>query len=125
MIKFVYAGEEPPGEWDGSIFLAGPTPRSADVASWRPDAIAEIERQNTVGLLVVFVPEARDGTRYPAYDDQIAWEERWLDAADTILFWIPRDMSRLPGLTTNVEFGRYESSGRVVLGAPDKAEHVR
>jgi 8-oxo-dGTP pyrophosphatase MutT (NUDIX family) len=125
MIKVVYAGEEPPDEWDASVFLAGPTPRSADVTSWRPEAIAEIERQNTVGLLVVFVPEPPDGARYPVYDDQIAWEERWLDAADTILFWIPRDMSRLPGLTTNVEFGRYESSGRVVLGAPDNAEHVR
>jgi 8-oxo-dGTP pyrophosphatase MutT (NUDIX family) len=125
MIKVVYAGAEPPDEWDASIFLAGPTPRSPEVPSWRPAALAEIERQNSVGVLVVFVPEPADGARYPAYDDQIAWEERWLDAADTILFWIPRDMSRLPGLTTNVEFGRYESSGRVVLGAPDDAEHVR
>jgi ADP-ribose pyrophosphatase YjhB (NUDIX family) len=125
VIKVVYAGEEPPEEWDASVFLAGPTPRRADVPSWRPDVIEEIEQRHKIGLLVVFVPEPPDGSRYPAYDDQIAWEERWLDAADVILFWVPRAMSTLPGLTTNVEFGRYESSGRVVFGAPDDAEHVK
>ncbi|TCO64448.1 nucleoside 2-deoxyribosyltransferase domain-containing protein [Actinocrispum wychmicini] len=125
MIEVVYAGQEPPDEWDASIFLAGPTPRSATVPSWRPGALAELCRQSNVGVLVVFVPEAAGGTAYPDYDDQVAWEERWLDAADTILFWVPRDMATLPGLTTNVEFGRYESSGRVVLGAPEDAQHVR
>ncbi|MFC0115939.1 nucleoside 2-deoxyribosyltransferase domain-containing protein [Kibdelosporangium aridum] len=125
-MKVVYAGQEPPDAWDASIFLAGPTPRRDDVRSWRPEALAEIERQWTkAASLVVFVPEPPDGTRYPSYDDQIAWEERWLDAADGILFWVPREMSTLPGLTTNIEFGRYESSGRVVLGAPENAEHVR
>jgi 8-oxo-dGTP pyrophosphatase MutT (NUDIX family) len=125
-MKVVYAGQEPPGEWDASVFLAGPTPRRDDVPSWRPQALAEIARQWTKsGSLVVFVPEPPDGTRYPSYDDQIAWEERWLDAADVILFWVPREMSTLPGLTTNIEFGRYESSGRVVLGAPETAQHVR
>lgn len=125
MIKVVHAGEEPPDEWDASIFLAGPTPRSADVRSWRPDALAELQRQSTVGVLVVFVPEPADGSTYPGYDHQVEWEERWLDASDAILFWVPRAMSTLPGLTTNVEFGRYESSGRVVFGAPGNAEHVR
>jgi 8-oxo-dGTP pyrophosphatase MutT (NUDIX family) len=125
MIKIVHAGEEPPNEWDASVFLAGPTPRSADVPSWRPDALAEIQRRDTVGVLVVFVPEPADGSRYPGYDQQVEWEQRWLDAADSILFWVPRDMATLPGLTTNVEFGRYESSGRIVLGAPQDAQHVR
>jgi ADP-ribose pyrophosphatase YjhB (NUDIX family) len=125
MITVVHAGQQPPDEWDASIFLAGPTPRSADVASWRPDALAEIQRRNTVGVLVVFVPEPEDGSRYPTYDTQVDWEQRWLDAADSILFWVPRDMATLPGLTTNVEFGRYESSGRVVLGTPENAQHVR
>jgi ADP-ribose pyrophosphatase YjhB (NUDIX family) len=123
-VKVVYAGQQPPSRWDASIFLAGPTPRRDDVSSWRPEALEEIGKQYT-GDLVVFVPEPPDGTRYPSYDDQIAWEERWLDAADVILFWVPRDMATLPGLTTNIEFGRYESSGRVVLGAPDDAQHVK
>jgi 8-oxo-dGTP pyrophosphatase MutT (NUDIX family) len=126
MITVVHAGEQPPDAWDASVFLAGPTPRRAEVQSWRPDALAEIEHQwDSDGVLVVFVPEPAGGQRCPSYDDQLDWEERWLDAADTILFWVPRDMSTLPGLTTNIEFGRYESSGRVVLGAPENAEHVR
>ena len=33
-------------------------------------------------------------------------------------------MRDLPGLTTNVEFGRWEASGRVVFGAPPHAAHV-
>lgn len=28
---------------DSSVFLAGPTPRSIDVASWRPDALVILE----------------------------------------------------------------------------------
>ncbi|MET0233031.1 MAG: nucleoside 2-deoxyribosyltransferase domain-containing protein [Kibdelosporangium sp.] len=125
-VKVVHAGQEPPEQWDASVFLAGPTPRRDDVQSWRPAALAEIRTQwGDAGELVVFVPEPPDGARYPSYDDQIAWEERWLDAADVILFWVPREMATLPGLTTNIEFGRYESSGRVVLGAPENAQHVK
>ena len=121
----VYAGEEAPSDWQASIFLAGPTPRVTTVASWRPAALAEIKRQTRIsGRLVVFVPEPRDGTRYPGYDHQVAWETRYLAIADVILFWIPRQMETLPGLTTNVEFGRYEASGRLVLGAPPEAEHL-
>jgi 8-oxo-dGTP pyrophosphatase MutT (NUDIX family) len=125
MIKVCYAGEEPPEEWDASVFLAGPSPRRSNVPSWRPEALAELDRQWNNGLLVVFVPEPADGKRFPDYENQIDWEERWLDAADVILFWVPRNMATLPGLTTNIEFGRYESSGRVVLGAPQDAEHMR
>ncbi len=124
MITVCYAGEQPPEEWDASVFLAGPTPRDPGVPSWRPEAIAELERQWHNGVLVVFVPEPADGKRYPDYEDQVDWEERWLDAADTIMFWIPRAMATMPGLTTNIEFGRYESSGRVVLGAPESAERM-
>jgi hypothetical protein len=121
----VYAGEEAPGAWQASIFLAGPTLRVTTVASWRPEALAEITRQARIpGRLVVFIPEPRDGTRYPGYDHQVAWESRYLAIADTILFWIPRQMATLPGLTTNVEFGRYEASGRLVLGSPPAAQHL-
>jgi 8-oxo-dGTP pyrophosphatase MutT (NUDIX family) len=121
----VYAGEEAPTSWQASIFLAGPTPRATTVASWRPAALAEIERQTRInGRLVVFIPEPRDGARYSGYDHQVAWETRYLAIADVILFWIPRQMETLPGLTTNVEFGRYEASGRLVLGSPPTAQHL-
>ncbi|WP_236787992.1 nucleoside 2-deoxyribosyltransferase domain-containing protein [Amycolatopsis sp. GM8] len=123
-VILVHAGEEPPEGYEASIFLCGPTPRTEDVDGWRPKAIAEITSQWRVeGDLVVFVPEPRNGERWPDYDDNRTWELRWGDRADVVLFWIPRGPG-LPGHTTNDEFGRWKDSGRVVLGTPPDAEHV-
>lgn len=122
----VHSGEEPPGQWTASLFLAGPTPRSDEVASWRPEALAGIRRRwNQPGRLVVFVPEPRDGTRWPDYDANRAWELRWGDRADVVLFWMARDMRTMPALTSATEWGLWHPSGRVVLGTPAEAERVR
>lgn len=102
-----------------SVFLAGPTPRTEHVASWRPNAIAAIEDSwQGPGPLNVLTPEPRTGRRDLEYNAQLDWEITAMDAADAILFWIPRDLSVLPGFTANVEFGRYVGSGRAVLGCP-------
>lgn len=122
-MKVVYAKQEPPNSWVHSIFLAGPTPREEGVPSWRPEAIKVLESLGYNG--VVFVPEPEDGDWRGSYDDQAGWEVRWLDRVDRIAFWIPRDEATMPGFTTNVEFGRYVSSGRAVLGYPDGAPKMR
>ncbi|GAA2359508.1 hypothetical protein Cme02nite_36050 [Catellatospora methionotrophica] len=124
-IAVVHAGEEPPGGWHASVFVAGPMPRDPDLPSWRPGALRLIEeRWSAPGLLAVFVPEPRDRRHPPeGYVHQV-WEDRWMSVVDTILFWVPREMPGTPGLTTNVEFGRYEGSGRVVLGMPPHAHSV-
>ncbi|MBM7775370.1 8-oxo-dGTP pyrophosphatase MutT (NUDIX family) [Actinokineospora baliensis] len=123
-VVVVRAGEEPPEAWSASVFLAGPTPRSPEVPSWRPAAVAELEaRWSGSGTLVVFVPEPLDGV-WPDYTDQRTWELRWGDRCDVVLFWIPRGPG-MPALTTNDEFGRWKDSGRVVLGTPPEAESVR
>lgn len=120
----VHGGEEPPDSWAASLFLAGPTPRSADVASWRPAALEELERRwDAEGDLVVFVPEPR-GEVWPDYDRQRTWELFWGDRSDVVLFWIPRS-PLLPGLTTNDEWGRWKDTGRAVLGTPPDAMSVR
>ncbi len=122
-VTVVYANEQPPDAWDASLFIAGPMPRTTDVPTWRPAALAAIEAAwSGPGELVVFVPEPRQGT--PLRYDHHTWEDAWLAIVDVILFWVPRDMQYLPGLTTNVEFGRWEDSGRVVFGAPPTAAHV-
>src|SRR5690606_12285421 len=69
-----------------------------------------------------FVPESRNGKWHGDRIAQVEWEDRSLHLSDCILFWIPRDMKTLPGLTTNVEFGRWEDSGKAVLGSPTGAE---
>ena len=122
-VQVVYAHEAPPEVICASIFLAGPTPRDADVASWRTDALALLAERGFTG--VVFVPEPRDGAWVRDYDGQVAWEEAHLHMADVVLFWLPRELTRMPGLTTNDEWGTHKHSGKVVFGAPPGAAKVR
>lgn len=101
------------------IFLAGPTPRSQDVPSWRPEALALLEAAGYGAFRdTVLVPEPRDGIWHGEYDDQVEWEEQGLEIADCILFWVPRNLDTMPGFTTNIEWGEWKGSGKVVLGFP-------
>jgi Nucleoside 2-deoxyribosyltransferase like len=123
-----YAREPMPEAWDTAVFLAGPTPRDPAVPSWRPDAVELLRRrwlEAGHGRLVVFVPESAGGGFDGGWVEQVEWEDACLNASDVIAFWVPRDMATLPGLTTNVEWGRWESSGKVVLGTPPNAPSTR
>lgn len=130
MMQVVYTGEDMPQSFTKSIFLAGPTPRKKyEVESWRPDALKILEDIGYDGI--VFVPEDRDGGVHLEYDHQIAWEDKYLNVADMIVFWIPRDISpdstsfpKMPAFTTNIEWGTWADSGKVVLGAPEDAEKM-
>jgi 8-oxo-dGTP pyrophosphatase MutT (NUDIX family) len=127
-MQVVYVGEEMPESFTKSIFLAGPTPRNRkEQESWRPDALKILEDQGYDG--VVFVPENRDGIFKNNYDDQVEWEEKYLKLADCIVFWVPRDISpdskgypKMAAFTTNVEWGVWCESGKVVFGAPKDAD---
>lgn len=121
-MNVLYSREKIPASITKSIFLAGPTPRSSNVKSWRPDALIYLYSVNYNGI--VFVPEDRpNGNTEYSYSSQVEWEETCLNIADCILFWIPRS-KELPGLTTNHEFGTWCASGKVVLGCPDSALSV-
>lgn len=122
-LRLVYTGEPLPESLERSIFLAGPTPRSAAVKSWRPEALKILEAKGYKG--VVFVPELRSGKALANYDDMVEWEHKAMNRSDCVLFWVPRDLKKLPGFTTNVEFGLTAHSGKVVLGAPFDADKVR
>lgn len=115
--------DEPLAIEGASLFLAGPTPRRREVVSWRPEAIEILVRVGFEGT--VLVPERRDWQHRFDYVDQVEWEFAGLERADAIVFWIPRDVELLPGFTTNVEFGRYVGSGRVIYGRPDGRPHNR
>src|SRR3989344_6490668 len=116
-MQIVYALEPLPETINKSIFLAGPTPRSQDIKSWRPEALAILEKLSYDG--VVFVPESRNGQwQESEYVNQIEWEEYCLNVADCIVFWIPRAMDTMPALTTNIEWGVWCNSGKAVLGVP-------
>lgn len=122
-VQIIYAGEYDAPLYP-SVFLAGPTPRSSNVKSWRPDAVLFFECLNLD--ITLFIPETRDGGFVKTYADQIEWEEHWLSDSDCIMFWVPRDMDGgMPALTTNIEWGRWHTSGKVVFGAPERADKVR
>ena len=114
-MKIVYARQPV----DQSIFLAGPTPRTSAVPSWRPGAIKILQDQGFNGT--VYVPE--DGTSETIweheYDNQIDWEWEALGAATVIAFWIDRDLKTMPAFTTNIEVGLFAASGKCVIGYPD------
>lgn len=122
-MKILYA-QEPFAETKGpSIFLAGPTPRSKDVLSWRPEALGLLNKSGFEGT--VFVPEPRSGSWASDYFAQVEWEEQGLERAACILFWVPRVLKDMPALITNDEWGTWKASGKVVFGAPSWAEKIK
>lgn len=128
MITPVYAYESAPAAYAAAIFLVGPTPRTAEDASWRPQVLHLIEafNQETTIDLVIFIPEPRAGGQYTDYLAQVTWEKQQLERADAILAWVPRDMNTsLKGLTTNVEFGKYIDSDKLFYGRPPEADHIK
>ncbi len=132
-MKIIYTGQPPelntPGTTGpGSIFLAGPTPRyetgTLTPQSWRPDALRVLESYRFEGA--VYVPEhpPEGPALVKSQAEQIEWEWSAIASAHVVAFWVPREMKRMPALTTNIEFGMLMQSGRIVFGAPQEAEHV-
>ena len=128
-MRIIYSNQELPTITDFTIFLAGPTYRSEEgkkaKESWRVSAVSYLESIKFDGT--VLIPEVSTGIFKSEYQDQVEWEEKGLKISDVILFWIPRDLKELPGLTTNDEWGYWKALApeKLVLGCPDDAEKVR
>ena len=105
-------------KFENSLFLAGPTPRSDDVESWRPEAIDILEKLNYDGM--VWIPEYLNKPEVFDYDHQVNWERWGLISCTKIVFWVPRDLETMPAFTTNVEIGFYlaKSPERCCYGRP-------
>lgn len=132
-MKLVFADDSLPTEVTKTIFLAGPNPRykNGDVVlrTWRHDVLDELERIGYDGHVFIPMPigsfygETVSGA-VSDYDHQIEWEDAAMMRADVILMWVDRT-STLRGMTTNIEFGRYLDSGRLIYGRPDNADGCR
>jgi 8-oxo-dGTP pyrophosphatase MutT (NUDIX family) len=123
----VYSGQPIPHTDLPVIFLAGPTPRDNATTSWRGEALRLLAGFEGV----VVVPEFEEGIFQPGLESnpilhlaQMEWERIGLERADAILCWVPRTKDTLPGFTTNVEFGRYVTTGKLILGAPKDAYKI-
>lgn len=113
---------------NNSIFLAGPTGMTGFNNSWRKEACGILEDLKFNGL--VYIPEYSNNSPFDevtSIEAQIKWEWSCLEVAGIIVFWIPRNMKTLPGMTTNVEFGIYTTMKpeQVVLGYPESAEKMK
>ncbi|MHC1716636.1 MAG: nucleoside 2-deoxyribosyltransferase domain-containing protein [Candidatus Dojkabacteria bacterium] len=106
-----------------SIFLAGPTPRNENTISWRREACKKLEDLGFDG--VAYVPEYSTWRPKEGYNDQAMWERKALSEATVILFWIPRKLPEMPAFTTNVEFGYWLHTKKVLYGRPDNAEKIK
>ena len=106
-----------------SIFLAGPTPRGENTESWRTSACKYLEDNDFNG--VVYVPEYSTWKPKKDYVDQAQWEREALSNASVIAFWIPRTLPDMPAFTTNVEFGYWIHTGKVLYGRPDEAKKIK
>lgn len=124
-MQVLYSDQDPFDGVGPSIFLAGPTPRSEDVISWRPKAIEILRRVGFEGT--VLIPEPQNQGRFKDYTHQVQWEKVGLSKASVIVFWVPRNMETMPALTTNIEFGYWlaKSPSRVVYGRPLEAVNTR
>lgn len=114
------------GNYLPKLFLAGPCPRKNYENDWRNDAYRYLERAGFIGI--VFSPTNSYFKRdLPGeLERQVSWEVAALEAADKVLFWIPRDKEN-PAFTTNIEIGTYLSKERInkiIVGMPDSAEKV-
>lgn len=107
-----------------SIFLAGPTPRDEHTVSWRGEAIEYLRKRNFDGI--VYIPED-EFIRKNDYVDQAEWEREALTNATIIIFWVPRELEKMPAFTTNVEFGYWlaKKPEKVIYGRPDNAKKIK
>ncbi len=106
-----------------SIFIAGPTPREKDAISWRKEACNILEEIGFDGI--VYVPEYSTWKPKEDYVDQAMWERIGLTEATVIAFWIPRSLPDMPAFTTNVEFGYWLHSNKVIYGRPNEAKKIK
>lgn len=121
-MKIVRTLEDIP-DGEDMIFLAGPSYRpDQDGESWRPDALTILENEGYSGTVAIPEFENNETPEGWTYSRQVDWEDRAMRAASVILFWIPRSMPELPGLTTNIEFGMFMTSGKIVAGGPPEAD---
>jgi len=118
----IYVLESIPHPPAKAIYLAGPVPRDQSELSWHSEAEEEIRRAGFGGYIIVprFRADAIGDSKA-----QIEWEHQAMSRADALLFWIPRTLWTLPGLTSNLEWGIWHDSGKAVLGAPPDAPKMR
>ncbi len=100
-----------------SIFLAGPIPRDQVTKNWKEEALKILNQLQFSGI--VYIPEKKTKVVMEGNKDEMNWEKEAMENADILVFWIPRSFPDMLGLTTNIEFGIWLKSGKIIYGRPD------
>lgn len=122
-MNLIYSGQNKPIK-GRAIFLAGCSPRPGQTLTWRKDAIEYFKKVRYKGTVII--PEPEDGEPWPDYLSVVEWEDKYLRLADVVVFWIPRSTDNgIYGFTSNVEFGKYLNSGKIIYGRPEGSDNNR
>ena len=89
-----------------SIFLAGPCPRVDYSNDWRNEAYELLEKAGFDGIVYSPTNPKFDKTDPDYLRKQTVWEVNAMQAADKVVFWIPRS-EKDPAFTTNIELGQF------------------
>lgn len=129
-MKLIFADEALPTTLTRSLFLAGPSPRDKDTLDWRIEALEVLQTLQFEGEVFIPIPRNKfygkgDDASW-TYTNQIAWECAARQMSDKIVFWVARNITgKMPGFTTNVEFGEDLHSGKILYGRPSDADKCR
>jgi len=107
-------------EGEKSLFLAGPSTLVKGI-TWRNEALKILQDLEYDG--VVYVPEFRNVTTIYDADKQFHWERKGLFNSTSLIFWIPRKIPEILAMNTNVEFGYWVKSSKVLYGRPDESDN--
>lgn len=127
-MQLVFSDQPLPTFVEKSLFLEGPSPRDLETLDWRREAVEILEQLHYNGVVYIPCPKnvwdrSKDGKW--DYDSQVSWEHKARFASDAIVCWVPRELEKMPALTTNVEFGEDFDLGRFYYGRPDWAKKCR
>lgn len=133
-MNIIFSNQPIPNSLKKSIFLAGPSPRYyigsvIRTDTWRHRAIDILDQLGYDGVVFVPLPDYAffkgiASNETIDYMNQVEWEEQAMNMADQLFFYVERTEENI-GLTTNIEFGKYCDSGKVVYCRPKDALKVR
>jgi hypothetical protein len=122
-------------QWNNILFLAGPIPRNENSKCWRDKAIKIIKKElkNEIYKSLDFKLDVLTPViDFKAVDEQtlykqVEWEKEAMNIAHNIVFWIPRKIPEMIGMSTQFELGYWYSKNykKISVGIPSDADKVR
>lgn len=105
-----------------SIYLVGPTSGDKNIPSWRLEACKYLEEIGFDG--VVYVPEISTKEKEKG-KNQERWERHAILESSIICFWIPKEIENDLYTDTDLDFGYWFSTNKVIYGTNAQTKTTR